>query len=277
MAQQQHQHRVEVYLEAKQLALACLVQRLKASLRHQPSQQAPSLEVVALLLQVGRFLEVQAPSQQPLDHYSVGHQLLCSQRARHRVKLKEVNRSLVEHQHRQARQEAQLSVAHLLRLRHLHSVGHHRQVVASLVALELGQAACLVVARSLVASVAHLPRQRPACRLAVLQLKVHLVVAASLEVEVEPHQAASSVVHQLLRHLEEPQQLEEVVSSAVVPPKLQEDLYLEASQQQHHSVAATHKEKENLTQRVSSAPQQSQQRTATRTRSSAGERFGKIK
>lgn len=169
-------------------------------------------------------------------------------------------------------------MAHLLRRHHPHSAGDHRQVAASLVALEPGQAACLVVVRSLLVSAAHLLRQRQACRLVVLQLKVHLVVVASSEVEVEPHQAASSAVHQPLHHLEELQQLEEVVSLAVVPPQLQEDLHLEDSRpKRRHSVVVKHQEKESSAHTVFSAPLQSQQRTVMRTRSSAGERNGKIK
>jgi len=78
VVQLQRQLQVEVYLEAQQLALACSAQHRKASQRHQPSQQAPSLEVVALLLLVDHCLEVPALSQQPLDHYSAGHRLLRS-------------------------------------------------------------------------------------------------------------------------------------------------------------------------------------------------------
>jgi hypothetical protein len=125
----------------------------------------------------------------------------------------------------------------VLRLQNQHSVEHHPQVEASLVALELGQAACSVV-RSPVASVVHLLRQHQVRRLEVLQLKVDLVVAASSEVEVEPHQAASSAVRQLLHHLEELQQVEEVVSLAALPPKLKEALYSVDHQPQHHLAVA---------------------------------------
>ena len=111
-------------------------------------------------------------------------------------------------------------------------VEHHPQAEASLVALELGQAACSVV-RSPVVSVAHLLRQHQVRRPVVLQPKVDLVVVASSEVEVEPNQLASSVAHQPLQHLEELQQLE-VVSLAPLPPEHKEDLYLADNQPQHH-------------------------------------------
>jgi hypothetical protein len=176
----------------------------------------------------------------------------------------------------QVRQEAQLSAEFLLRQHNQPSAGDHRQVVASLVALEPGQAACLVVRKLAVASVVHLPRQRQACRLVPLQLKVDLVVASS-EVEAEPHQA-SSAVHQPLRHLEELQQLQEVVSLAVLPPKHKETLYLEDSQPQpRHSEGTKQPEKASSTQQVFLVPPQRQQRKVMKKRSSAGERNGKIK
>ena len=129
------------------------------------------------------------------------------------------------------------------RVQNQRSVEHHPQVEDSLVALELRQAACSVV-RSPVVSVVHLLRQHQVRRLVVLQLKVDLVVVASSEVEVEPHQAASSVVRQLLHHLEELQQLEEVVSLAALPPKLKV-LYLADNQPQDHSAVAKHQDQES--------------------------------
>jgi len=118
------------------------------------------------------------------------------------------------------------------------SVERRPQAEDSLVALELRQAACSV-ARSPEVSVVRLARQRQVRRLVVLQLKLDLAAVASSGVEAEPHQAASSVVRQLLHHLEELQQLEEVVSLAALPPKLKA-LYLEDNQPQHHSEVAKH-------------------------------------
>ena len=121
------------------------------------------------------------------------------------------------------------------------SVEHHRQVAASLEALELGPAAYLAADRKLVVSAVPLLRQRQVCKL-VLQLKVDLVVVVSSEVE--PQQVASSAVHQPLRHLEEPQH-QEAVSLAAVPPKLKEDPYLADNQPKHRHSEAKHTEQES--------------------------------
>ena len=236
--QPQRRLQVEVYLEAQHPPLVdCLAQHHKASQTRQPSQQDPSLEVEVRQLLDHCSEELLALSQQYLDHYLAVHRLRRLLLARSKVKLKEVNRSLEGLHFLRARQEAQLLVVVVLRLQNQHSVEHHPQVEASLVALELGQAACSVV-RSPVASVVHLLRQHQVRRLEVLQLKVDLVVAASSEVEVEPHQAASSAVRQLLHHLEELQQVEEVVSLAALPPKLKEALYSVDHQPQHHLAVA---------------------------------------
>lgn len=200
-----------------------------------------------------------ALSQQPLDHYSASHHLLCQgARHTHRVNLKEGNRFLVEL---------------LLSQQNQHSVEEHRQVAASLVALlHPRPAAYSVVVRTLLL-VVRLLRQRQVCRPVALQLKVELAVAVSSEVE--PHQAASSVVQP--HHLEVLQQLQEAVSLAV-PPKLKEDLYLVDRQPKHrHSEAAKHLEKVSSTQQVYSLPLQGQQRTATTTGSSDKAENGKIK
>ena len=281
----QPQHQVEVYLEVKHQALDYSAQRHKASPIRQPNQQDPSSEEEVRQLLVAHCLEEeQAPSQrQPLGRYSEArhqHQLLVCQGARHthRVNLREVNRSLEELHNLQVRQEAQLLVELLLRQQNQPSVEDHRQVVASLVALEPGQAACLVVRKLVAVSAVRLLRQRQACRPVALQLKVDLVVVASSEVEVEPHQAASSAAHQPLHHLEELQQLQEAVSLAAVPPKHKETLYLEDSHPKpRHSEEAKQPEKASSTQQVFSVPPQRQQRKVMKRRSSAGERNGKIK
>lgn len=137
-AQLRRQLQVEVYLEAQQLVLACLVQHHRASKRHQPSQQAPSLVVEALQFLAAHCLEeVPALSQSPLDRCSARHQHLRIWRTRHKAKLKAVNRSLEELSKIEARQQAQVLVEHLVRRHHLDSVEDHRQVAASSVVLEL--------------------------------------------------------------------------------------------------------------------------------------------